>query len=64
MKKVNLKIHTSHLICGSRPFEIYNLRNLQDLFFLKKYKGVTIDITRFKSELIDVEYDESNKYRR
>ena len=59
MKKSKLKIHTSHLVCGSGKMDLYNLKKLTDVFFIKKYKGITFDISKFNSETIEVEYDES-----
>lgn len=59
MKKTKLKIHTSHLVCGSRKFDLYNIKKLSDIFLIKKHKGITIDITKFNSETIEIEYDES-----
>ncbi len=61
MKKSKLKIHTSHLVCGSGKTDLHNLRKLTEIFFKKKSKGITFDISKYHSETIEVEYDESNK---
>ncbi len=57
-----LKIHTSHLICGGSHLEINNIKKLQDVFLIKRFKGISIDIKKFKSELVELEYDESKIY--
>jgi hypothetical protein len=56
-----LKIHTSHLICGGSHLEINNIFKLQDQFLIKKFRGISIDIKKFKSELVEFEYDERKK---
>ncbi len=60
MNKTKLKIHSSHFISGNTNMDLNNLKKISDLFFIKKYKGITIDVVSFLSDIIDIEYDESN----
>ena len=62
MKTKKLKIHSSHFLCGNNHLSLSYLNKLSDLVFIKKHKGITMDISTYKSEFLDIEYDDSNKY--
>jgi len=59
MNKSKLRIHSSHFVCGGQKYEMNNLKKLADIFFVKKNKGITMDITKFHSDIVDIEYNES-----
>lgn len=59
----SFKIHSSHLLTAANKinYKPIVLREINNILLKEKYSGITLNVFKYKSELVNISFDKSKK---